>query len=91
METVDCVRNLEEAIRASAQQGTLTTGAFAQWSNEAPIHILGRVLTKGMWPRWCIRWATPAYSNRGLFGKGLACYDGPPLQLGPIAHLPITR
>ena len=85
-----CIANLEEIIFNLSERGELQPGqVVAYWagSNE-PITIAGRWRGRGYFPRWCVRWTSPA---RGIFAKGLAGYTGPEINFTKIKHLPIVK
>lgn len=72
-----CVRHAEEIIINAVKSGTIQAGPIACWSNDgAEIIVTGKLLTKGYWPCWCIRWRCPANGGKGLFGAGLVGYNG---------------
>ena len=84
----NCVNDVEKYIYENAKD--LKPGIIGYWSSiNDPVILKGRVLTKGYFPRWCVRWISG--NGKGLFGNGLACYTGIPLLLTDISHLPICK
>ena len=56
---------------------------------ENEIIIKGKVITKGYFPRLCIRWVSG--NGKGLFGKGLIGYSGLPISHDRIRFLPTVK
>lgn len=91
-----CIADLNNRILQQVLDSTIKIGILGSWANsgkefvEPAIKIKGRVLTKGYFPRWCIRW-TNNLTDSWFPKKGLAGYTGKEYPFELIEHLPIVK
>lgn len=88
--TATCCANLEDIIRGLVTTGNIKPGICAVFGDD-DIYIKGKVLTKGYFPRLCVRWICPARGSKGLFGSGLAGYSGEEFTGEQLKNLEVTK
>lgn len=75
MQEFNCLAELDAHIYNQVFSNQLELGPVGQWvKSDHIIHVVGKILTKGDYPRLCVRWTVPTLKNKGLFGRGLAGY-----------------
>lgn len=88
MKKYGCIAEFEREIQDS--NNVIETGLVGYFGNDK-ITIKGKLITKGMFPRVCVRWVSDRNNGIGLFGKGLIGYSGKPLALERLKLLPVCK
>lgn len=83
-----CIAEFENEFQESTEE--IKTGFIGYYGSDK-IYIKGKLLTKGMFPRLCVRWISDRNNGKGLFGKGLIGYSGRPLDVQRLKNLPICK
>lgn len=83
-----CIAEFENAFQEATEE--IKPGFVGYFGNDK-IYIKGKLLTKGLFPRICVRWISDRNNGKGLFGKGLIGYSGKPLATERLKLLSICK
>lgn len=86
MKKYGCIAEMEKDIQEGTEE--IKTGSIGYFGGRE-IVIKGKILTKGYFPRLCVRWISG--EGKGLFGKGLIGYSGHPISQDRIRRLPTVK
>jgi len=86
MKKYGCIAEMENDVQSGTEEIKL---GIIGYFGDREIIIKGKLLTKGYFPRLCVRWTSG--NGKGLFGKGLIGYNGHPISQDRIRHLPTVK
>jgi len=86
MRSYSCIAEMESSVVDT--DGLVYPGIIGKLGDKE-VRIKGKVVTKGYFPRLCIRWESG--EGKGLFGKGLISYSGRPIDPDRLRLLPRVK